>query len=971
MACCLLLSFMISIPVANAAATVSDSIADLIDSLQFRNFDVVRRDQNFTISTISSIYNEGYTYMGQGSSSFHINGLPYLFEVKTSDVKPNASTIEVNTDFPGNDYLHVPTWSSMENYRQCEARCDGDEKCFAWVFEPKSGCYLKSAVPPRVSKEGDMSGCKKGVLDKNCGNANVTLSTPPSGMRSAVPLGSLGGGNMELRADGRLADWSIFNNEPEEKNGAKMDVDEAAFGVLTSHKAETNAFLLRTRPPGVGLPPVDSLSYEGAFPVSRLSVNDSRMPVDLRLTAFSQFALQSPNESITPAIVFFFDIRNPTQSRSDVDVALWFNLPDVIGVDAFGPATRRNGVVMRKDGKLPSSGNMTVQVFNVSEDGLSPESMSTTWQVADNVESNWKTFVDSAGKLNNSGATNQPNMHGAVAWKGRIPAGNKVSVALVLAWFFPHRQWSTTDVGNYYSNFFSSAEDAAAVMAQNVPQTLQWIHLWQTLCFNEDYPEFLQDSLVNSAATFGKTGLFLRDGRWRQFESKSCSQMEPPHIHFYRALAYSFLMPSLERQTVELYASTQLPDGTISEQFGGGCGDASRSYDLDHPSGGARGDDNGVFILDVLLNFAFTLDGEDFVDRVWPQTYKALRWQLDHASKYGLTSDLVNTFDEHGQIGDVNSYNAFIYLASLAAGEILADRAGDKSFASELEKARQTGLDQLEKLLWTGTHYRSFWCANGKHSDQALQSDSLYGQVWATMLALNTSVDVHKIVAHLKTERQWNLTPYGIRFCTNRTTDYHCDGNTASTTTHANLQSLHANQQSPDVGFQDFDTWEAHSYTHAFLAIHHNITAVSDSLDVARRVADKYRIALKDQWDYRDLSSVYPDAPNHIRPVCNSHYSRQLIFWTIPVTLSGQSYDARTGTLAFNPKPQYDRQWPVLLPSGSGLITRHNDCYKLRVLSGSIDASSITVNGDALEIDEGLTSTAEHTKVLCSKKENP
>ncbi|XP_062508995.1 poly [ADP-ribose] polymerase 2-like [Corticium candelabrum] len=53
---------------------------------------------------------------------------------------------------------------------------------------------------------------------------------------------------------------------------------------------------------------------------------------------------------------------------------------------------------MRKDGKLPSSGNMTVQVFNVSEGGLSPESMSTTWQVAENRQTNQICTVQSLGK---------------------------------------------------------------------------------------------------------------------------------------------------------------------------------------------------------------------------------------------------------------------------------------------------------------------------------------------------------------------------------------------------------------------------------------------------------------------------------------------------------------------------------------------------------------------------------------------
>ena len=203
--------------------------------------------------------------------------------------------------------------------------------------------------------------------------------------------------------------------------------------------------------------------------------------------------------------------------------------------------------------------------------------------------------------------------------------------------------------------------------------------------------------------------------------------------------------------------------------------------------------------------------------------------------------------------------------------------------------------------------------------------------------------------------------PYGIRFCTNRTTTYHCNGHSTSTL---------LLPESPMVGFEDYDTWEAHSYDHAFLSIYHNISTVSESLKVAQLVADKYRLNLKDQWDYRDLSSTYPDAPGEIRPVCNSHYSRQLIFWSIPLVLSGQRYDVQTKTLIFNPKPGYHSQWPILLPSGVGIMTRHDACYKLHVLFGKLEASYITISGEILDTNGGLKTAAGDTKILCSDNYN-
>ena len=35
-------------------------------------------------------------------------------------------------------------------------------------------------------------------------------------------------------------------------------------------------------------------------------------------------------------------------------------------------------------------------------------------------------------------------------------------------------------------------------------------------------------------------------------------------------------------------------------------------------------------------------------------------------------------------------------------------------------------------------------------------------------------------------------------------------------------------------------------------------------------------VLVASQWNYRDLSAPYPDTPHMSRPVCNSHYTRQV-----------------------------------------------------------------------------------------------
>src|SRR5580698_1336795 len=88
--------------------------------------------------------------------------------------------------------------------------------------------------------------------------------SPPDGMRSAVPLGGLGSGTVELLADGSFSDWNIFNNSP--AYGEKVQIDEAFFGIrVRQQNGKVYVSALRTRPPS-GLPAIRQIQYSGDFP---------------------------------------------------------------------------------------------------------------------------------------------------------------------------------------------------------------------------------------------------------------------------------------------------------------------------------------------------------------------------------------------------------------------------------------------------------------------------------------------------------------------------------------------------------------------------------------------------------------------------------------------------------------------------------------------------------------------------------
>jgi hypothetical protein len=135
-------------------------------------------------------------------------------------------------------------------------------------------------------------------------------SSPPDGMRSAVPLGGLGSGTLELRADGSLRDWNIFNNSP--AYGNKVQLDDALFGINIREGDKAFISTLRTHPP-CGLPSISQIQYSGDFPVSRLRFSDPNLAIPVDLYAYSEFRPRDADASATPAAIFTFLLSKPSR----------------------------------------------------------------------------------------------------------------------------------------------------------------------------------------------------------------------------------------------------------------------------------------------------------------------------------------------------------------------------------------------------------------------------------------------------------------------------------------------------------------------------------------------------------------------------------------------------------------------------------------------------------------------------------
>lgn len=154
----------------------------------------------------------------------------------------------------------------------------------------------------------------------------LLTSRGPAGYRSAPALGGIGAGSVELRSDGSFRQWTIFNQGPagSGKYGIVDDVWMAVRGGGTITK------ILRTHPPSYASgQAVDSLTFGGSYPVTKLRVNDAALAatgLDLDLYAYSTLKPFSYESSGLPAVALTLVANNPHQSAA-VPLDFMFTLP--------------------------------------------------------------------------------------------------------------------------------------------------------------------------------------------------------------------------------------------------------------------------------------------------------------------------------------------------------------------------------------------------------------------------------------------------------------------------------------------------------------------------------------------------------------------------------------------------------------------------------------------------------------------
>ncbi|MBC7328345.1 hypothetical protein H5T87_09590 [bacterium] len=158
--------------------------------------------------------------------------------------------------------------------------------------------------------------------------------------RSGIVLGGLGAGTVEIRPNGALEEWQVFNNTA---NPYQSPRSFFAIRVKEDGKPAVARILQLQHEM---LPTIKRVRYRGEFPFAWLEYFDEGLPVRVQMTAFSSFIPHDYKNSALPAAFFLFKIKNSSSRKCDA--SLLFAVQNMVGISEGYSGPVANKLVSQK-----------------------------------------------------------------------------------------------------------------------------------------------------------------------------------------------------------------------------------------------------------------------------------------------------------------------------------------------------------------------------------------------------------------------------------------------------------------------------------------------------------------------------------------------------------------------------------------------------------------------------------------------
>ncbi|MBN1893971.1 hypothetical protein JW906_05730 [bacterium] len=814
---------------------------------------------------------------------------------------------------------------------------------FAFASLAMSACTALAWIQPLSA--GDTQTCQgSGCCENPSGlTAMHHLQVPKSG----IALGGIGAGCAELRQDGIFYQWQIFNNRPlgvadpppfdnnsmlffvvryqEEGREPRLKLlqieDQEIFGGIENYAP------VYIYPWMSGVAKVES---RFRFPFANLTFTDPDMPFVVEMEAFSPFIPNDLKHSAMPVIFTDFTIR--LTGDRPVDVMLMASFRNAAGYETEDKLYKAR-LSMEPWGKTATMTctDMDTTLSSFGEISMASLSPATSHYLGWGHIHPYYEIVLRNTRLPDIDDTDARNgldrstgrrramypCWATLAVSGRLAGGDTLRHSFVYAWNFPNRynEPMTVIEGNYYSNFFSSSDQAAVYAASNHDRLKSRSRAFVNGLYATTAEPFVLDQINSHLNTFITSGWLDRSGHFGILEGifpkESFPCVATIDVSVYGSIPVLALFPELQKSTMRSYRDMQEENGLILHSLYKNFDRASmgRSEVTD------RLDLPAQYVILVLRDYFWTGD-LDYLKEMWPSVKKAIGYVLNERDKDGDghpdMEGIMSSYDNFPMYGTA-AYIQSQWLCALSAAAEGADILGDRQAAKKYRDQLVSGKRLFEERLWNGGYYRLYNSPAGEHqgTDEGCLTDQLVGQWLAGLLGLDPVAEPERVRTAQKSILEMSYKPdFGLRNCSWTGDRFWHDVD-------------------KDIWVDQANTcWSGVELAFSSFLLYQGL--YREAMDVIRTVDDRYRKA-----------GLYF---NHQE--CGGHYYRPMSAWAILNGMLGLS--GRGDILSFSPNmPEKDFCVFFAMPGFTAHYVSRlgGKAADIRVLSGECRLRGLNLSG--------------------------
>ncbi len=807
----------------------------------------------------------------------------------------------------------------------------------------------------------------------------------------ALPLGGIGTGTVSLGGRGELRDWEIMNIPGKKYNTVTTGNNAPFFAIYAKPQGEAATTTLLAGPLYTqeylhyegrpvnhhGLPRFGNASFDAAYPFGQARLSDKNLPVKVIVKGFNPLIPADEEASGLPVAVLTYEVINTTGHPMEVSVC--GSLRNFVGKDGsqfrtdwkgdyiptgaksninvYREANGIRGIYFYSDSvdrEDPAWG--TIALTTQSDAGVSYRTSSKADDWNNSILSFWDDF-SADGMLTERDKLEDQDPMASLAVRKVIPPNGKETFTFFLTWNFPNRKaWSKTVVGNYYSQLYKDAWDAAEKIVPQIPRLENETLSFVNALLSTTYPDVVKEAALFNLATLRSQTVFrLPSGHMMGWEGVmdrfgSCAG-SCTHVWNYE-VATPFLFGNLARtmRDVEFNYATK-EDGLMNFRA---------SLPLSEANKGNSTAADGQMGCIMKIYREWQLSGDNaFLRNNWGQVKKVMSYTWIEKGWDG-NQDGVMEGSQHNTM-DVNYFGpnpqmGFWYMGALRAAEEMALAMKDKAFATKCRNLFEKGSVWMDENLFNGEYYehkitnpKTFEYLDMSASDVKVPAfqlgrgclvDQLVGQYMAHICGLGYLGKKENIKTTLNSIMKYNYVEDFSRHFNNMRS-YAMEDESGL------LMASWPNGRL-EVPFPYFaEVMTGFEYSAAVGMIYEGMEA--DALKCIKSIRDRHDGAKRNPFS---------------EPECGHHYARSMASWASIIALSEFSYSGVTKTMTLTSRPG------VYFWSNGyawGICEVKNDAVKLDVLKGTISLNTFRLSDGREKKKLNLTVSEGKTHLITLK----